>query len=465
MLISKGGYLMNVLIINGSPKGDYSVTLQTSNYLMIKYPNINFEVIHAGKYIKKYEKDFSSAVEKINNADLLIFSYPVYTFITPYQLHRFIELMKESKVDFSSKIATQISTSKHFYDVTAHEFVKQNCDDMQIKYIKGLSADMEDLTTEKGQKDAIKFFDYVLWSIENNYFEAPYKREDLTVVPTSKIQTPTKKSLNKNVIIVTDLKENDIQLKSMIERFIDILPAKCEIVNISEYPFQGGCLGCFACTSKGKCIYKDGFDEFLRTEIQSKDAIVYAFTIKDHSMGSRFKMYDDRQFCNGHRTVTMGTPVGYIINGNYSHEPNLKMIIDGKCQVGGNYLCGVADNEKNPDEQIDRLAKTITYAMENQLTQPSNFLGVGGMKIFRDLIYQMQGLMKADHKFFKEQGQYDFPQNKKGTIIAMYLISSLVNNKKLMNNKKVKAKIGSNVMNEGMLMPYKKVLEKEKQKK
>lgn len=455
---------MNVLIINGSPKGDYSVTLQTSNYLMIKFPHINFEVINVGKYIKKYEKDFSSALEKINNADLIIFSYPVYTFITPYQLHRFIELMKSSGVDFSSKIATQISTSKHFYDVTAHEFIKQNCDDMKMKYIKGLSADMEDLTTEKGQKDAIKFFDYVLWSIENEYFEAPYEKREVAIVSTSEKENHEKKELNKNVVIVTDLVENDTHLKSMIQRFTADLTANYKIINIREYPFQGGCLGCFACTSNGKCIYKDGFDEFLRTEIQSKDAIIYAFTIKDHSMGSRFKMYDDRQFCNGHRTVTMGTPVGYIINGNYSNEPNLKMMIEGKCQVGGNYLCGVASNEQNPDEQIDRLAKTITYAMKNQLTQPSNFLGVGGMKIFRDLIYQMQGLMKADHRFFKEHGQYDFPQNKKGTIIAMYLISSLVNNKKLMNNKKVKAKIGSNVMNEGMLMPYKKILENEKQK-
>lgn len=28
-------------------------------------------------------------------------------------------------------------------------------------------------------------------------------------------------------------------------------------------------------------------------------------------------------------------------------------------------------------------------------TQPQNFYGVGGMKNFRDLIYQMQGMMKA----------------------------------------------------------------------
>ena len=45
-------------------------------------------------------------------------------------------------------------------------------------------------------------------------------------------------------------------------------------------------------------------------------------------MGARFKMYDDRQFCNGHRTVTMGMPIGYLVSGEYSKEPNLQMILE-----------------------------------------------------------------------------------------------------------------------------------------
>ena len=142
---------MNILVVNGSPKGKYSVTLQTSNWLQIKFPNCKFDVIHAGQIIKKLERDFTEAKEKLEKADLVIFSYPVYTFIAPCQLHRFIELMKESGIDFSQKFATQISTSKHFYDVTAHKYVEDNCYDMQFKYIKGLSADMDDLTKEKGQ--------------------------------------------------------------------------------------------------------------------------------------------------------------------------------------------------------------------------------------------------------------------------------------------------------------------------
>ena len=97
--------------------------------------------------------------------------------------------------------------------------------------------------------------------------------------------------------------------------------------------------------------------------IQKAEAIVYAFTIKDHSMGARFKMYDDRQFCNGHRAVTMGMPFGYLISGNYSEEYNLQMIVEGRAQVGGNFLAGIATDEVDPDGEIDKLAQTLEYAL------------------------------------------------------------------------------------------------------
>lgn len=114
----------------------------------------------------------------------------------------------------------------------------------------------------------------------------------------------------------------------MIERFISASPFKVRVVNLWETEIRGGCLGCFGCATTGKCVYTDGFDVFLRNTIQSADAIVYAFTIRDHSMGARFKMYDDRQICNGHRTVTMGAPTGYLISGAYSKEENVRTIVE-----------------------------------------------------------------------------------------------------------------------------------------
>ena len=82
--------------------------------------------------------------------------------------------------------------------------------------------------------------------------------------------------------------------------------------------------------------------------------------------------------------------------------------------------------------QIDALAKNIAYALENQYVPPQNFWGIGGMKVFRDLIWLMQGMMKADHKFYKAHGQYDLPQKKWPTMLKMYLVGALLSSPKVL---------------------------------
>lgn len=445
---------MKILVLNGSPKGEYSITLQTLRYLAKHFPEHSFSELHAGQKIKALEKDFSPAVSAIEQADILIFSYPVYTFIAPCQLHRFIELLKASGMDLSGKFVSQVTTSKHFYDITAHRYIQDNCQDLGMKFVRGLSADMDDLLSEKGQQDALGFFRYLLWCVEQDHYEplpqlhTPTLCKQVTPAATSDEEKPG------DVIIVTDCRPEDLQLQSMIHRFRAKLPRKTRTFNVWDFPFNAGCLGCFKCAVSGKCVHKDRFDDHLRNEIQTAESIVYAFTIKDHSMGSRFKMYDDRNFCNGHRTVTIGMPVGYLISGNLSQETNLQTIIEARAQVGSNFLAGIATDEQDPDGQIDALADHICYSLENRYVPPQNFYGIGGMTIFRDLIWLMQGMMKADHKFYKSHGQYNFPQKKWPQMLKSYAIGALLSNPKLI------AKMG-NAMNEGMIAPYRKLLEKE----
>ncbi len=438
---------MKICILNGSPKGNYSITLQTARYLAKKFPEDTFETVHVGQKLKALERDFSEAKAAIEKSELLLFVYPVYTFIAPYQMHRFIELLKEAGLALSEKYAAQLSTSKHFYDVTAQTYIKENCADLGLRYVGGLSADMDDLTTEKGQKEALDFWNYVHFCVKKDIFE-PIS----TVVSEKRNYASSLSAVPKrdgfDTVIVTNAEKDDVSLAAMIEDFRAVYPYQTRVINIADYPFAGGCLGCFNCAGDGVCIYKDGFDRFLREKIQTASAIVYAFTIRDHSMGASFKRYDDRQFCNGHRTVTMGMPMGYLVNGELSREANLRMIIEGRCDVGHNFLAGCASDAKG----IEALAEKLSYALEHQYVPPQTFYGIGGLKIFRDLIYLMRGMMKADHKFYKKHGFYDFPQKKQGTVLKMKLVGGLI------TNPKIKAKLG-NRMNEGMLAPYQKVLD------
>ena len=439
---------MKICVINGSPRGKNSVTLQTVLYLEKRFPQHTFDFLNVGAGIQSFERDMSGAVEAIRSAELLLFSYPVYTFLAPAQLHRCLELMKRSGADFKDLCATQLTTSKHFFDVTAHRYLEENCRDMGMRVIRGLSADMEDLLTEQGRREAEVFLRYVVHCVENQLYEPVPPAAPSPTRPTY-VQTlsPGVKPEGFDTVIVGDLREEDAGLRAMIKDFGALYPYKTRFVNLADFPFKGGCLGCFGCATHGRCVQKDGFDAFLRENIQNADAIIYAFTLRDHSMGSRFKMYDDRQFCNGHRTVTAGKPFAYIVNGDYEAEENLKTVIEARAQVGHNFLAGVGYDLPS----MEAAAKRLAYALENRYVPPRNFYGVGGMKIFRDLVWLMQGIMKADHDYYKSHGLYDFPQKRRGRMLAMRLLGALMRNPR--TGDKMTAKF-----NQGMMAPYKKLL-------
>ena len=63
--------------------------------------------------------------------------------------------------------------------------------------------------------------------------------------------------------------------------------------------------------------------------------------------------------------------------------------------------------------------------------------------------------MKADHLYYKNHGIYDFPQKHRSQMIKMCLLGLIV------RNPKIKARMG-NKMNEGMIAPYKKVIDNAK---
>ena len=450
---------MKILVLNASPKGAQSTTVHTALYLQALHPEHTFTFLPVGQRIRAYEKDFAPVRTALEEADLVLFCYPVYTFIAPSQLHRLMELIKTDGVDLSGKLASQITTSKHFYDVTAHRWLEENCCDLGMRVIRGLSADMEDLLSARGQEEARMFFDQLVFSCAHGPFVAPSprapRRDTLVYRP---VLPAAAKTRDRDVVIVTNCADDDENLAGMIADFRAALPCESRVVNIRQFPFDGGCLGCFGCAITGKCVYKDGFDDFLRNTIQSVDGFVYAFTISDHYTHSSFKCFDDRQFCNGHRTVTHGKPIAYLISGDYRYESNLQMIVEGRAEVGGNYLCGVATDEGNTTAALEGLAENLTFAMDHSLRRPANFYGVGGMKIFRDLIYVMQGLMKADHKFYKAHGIYDFPQKQHARIWQMRLVGALLAVPSI--QRKAKGK-----MTEAMIGPYRHVVENAKERK
>ena len=122
-------------------------------YLEKTHPDDKFRYMHTHASQSMGEKDMESFRNELEEAELIIFSYPVYTFLVPYQLVRLIENLRKEGITLDGKWVTQFSTSKHFFDTTAHKYLEENLVDMNAKFIPGLSGDMEDLLTEEGRKE------------------------------------------------------------------------------------------------------------------------------------------------------------------------------------------------------------------------------------------------------------------------------------------------------------------------
>ena len=379
---------------------------------------------------------------------MVIFACPVYSFLVPSQLHRFLELMRERDISLKDKYAAPLTTSKHFFDVTAHRFLEENLRDLGARVIHGLSADMEDMLTEQGRRELTRFFRYAVFCAENAVYEhaeAPAAAPERT--PYVSTLEAVKKLEGFDTVIVGDLREGDESLRALIKDFSAAFPYRTRFVNLADFSFKGGCLGCLNCATAGKCVYHDGFDRLLREKIQNADAIVYAFTLSGHSMGSRFKMYDDRQFCNGHRTVAEGKPFAYLVNGDLRGEENLRTVLKARADVGHSFLAGYA----NDADSIRDVSLRLAWALEQGYTPPRSFYGVGGMKIFRDLVWLMRGMMREDHLYYKTHGLYDFPQRQFMRMLGMQVLGALL------RSRRIRRLIGDR-MNEGMLAPYKKIL-------
>ena len=69
---------MRILILNGSPAGNASITLQTMEYIKVLFPDHEYETIHVGQQIRSIEKDFSEAREALERAELIVFCYHYY---------------------------------------------------------------------------------------------------------------------------------------------------------------------------------------------------------------------------------------------------------------------------------------------------------------------------------------------------------------------------------------------------
>lgn len=418
---------MKITIISGSPKGEKSVTLQYLLYIQKHNPQHTFETFHVGQTIKSIEKNkpkFDEIIESVKTSDAVFWITPIFYFLIPSQLKRFIELIYENKAEdaFKNKYAAAVSTSIRFFDTTAHNYLHAVCDDLKMKYVNFNSLDMWDMFSGSKRKQLRLFAE--------NFFSIVENKEPVSIqyppLSTDKIKAYTPgeakskvDNSDKKIVLLADGYNKNTNLGKMISRFSDSFTNDIQIVDINQLDMKGGCLSCIRCGYDNKCIYTDGFTDFWKTTMKNADIIIFAGEIRDRYLSAQFKMVFDRSFFMNHTPFLIGKQMGFIISGPLGQIANLNYLFSAYVESqNSNFLDFITDEEEDSkliDSLIDTMADhSITYSNQGYI-RPHTFYKEGGMKIFRDDVYgRLRFTCQADHRWYKDNGIYDtFPQRNK----------------------------------------------------
>jgi hypothetical protein len=206
----------------------------------------------------------------------------------------------------------------------------------------------------------------------------------------------------------------------MIDRFSESIASEVELIDLRNIEIQGACLGCMKCGYNYQCQYNDGFRDFYNNKVMKADIIIFAGEMKGRYLSSKWKTFFDRAFFWNHTPSLFDKQIAYIISGPLSQNANLYQILEAS--VSARQMANLVDvitDESGNSDQIDALllnlaTKAVDYA-EKGFIKPFNFLGVGGHIVFRDNVWgRIRGIWQADHRYYKKNGFYDFPQRKIG---------------------------------------------------
>ena len=457
---------MKIIVLNGSPKGDFSVTMQSVAFIQKVFPQHGLKIIHVTQRIKKIEKDgkaFPEIMEEVRSADGILWAFPLYVFLVASQYKRFIELIFERKGEgcFQGKYTAALSTSIHFFDHTAHDYVHSICDDLEMKYVGFFSADMFDLLKEEGRRQLRLF--------TGDFLEAIARK-----VPTAKTYPPLVyprlayrpgnaqervDAGGKKIVILTDSLDQKSNLGKMIARFKDSFSSEVEVIDLNGLDIKGGCLGCLHCGYDYTCRYGDGFVEFHDSKLRPADVLVFAGCIVDRYLSSKWKQFFDRRFFKTHTPSSSGKQIGFLISGPLGQLPNLRQILEAYTEwQRANLVDFVTDEHEDSatlDALLQSLAVRLIHCAHHNYVRPSTFLGVGGMKVLRDDMWgRLRFPFQADHRFYKEQGFYDFPHKDVRARVMNFVLMLLT------KIPSVRREIYLKRMREEMIKPHQRVLKK-----
>lgn len=379
---------MKIAVLNGSPKGMTSTTMEYVQFIQRSFPDHELKITSIHLKTKRMEKDdddkvFWGVLNEIKASDAVLWAFPCYYMNVPGYYKRFLELIWEKQGEdfFKGKHAAILCTSIKFFDHAAINYMHAICDDLGMKYNGFFSPEMYFLAEKEGQRQTLLFAENFFADIQNDRaLQRSYPPVNWSwhEYKPSVVKKPIS-TMNKKVLILTDSDGTNANLDRMIERFQVSFTEKIDVLNIRDVKTQGPCLGCIKCFYDHKCVYKDDFAKIMDEVILKADILVFSGELKDRFVSSHWKIWLDRSFCKGHVPWLSDKQIGFIVSGPLRQNPNIEEIFQVFFEyMQANFLGFVTDefgDAADIDSSLEGMAQRLVSYADRKYMKPQTFLG------------------------------------------------------------------------------------------
>lgn len=416
--------MQSVVVINGSPKGKKSITLKFAEYLQKKHPQTRFRIFHVAQEIRSYAQgpeQWTELLEALRGCQGVIWTFPVYVFMAPASLLRFIELIDDFSLQdaFRGHYTCSISSSIHFYDNLAQDQLRGALEDLGMHYTEGFTADQEDFFKPSFRR-AVEVFYADFCACWQEGRTLPRKFAPLSASALHYTPGPVAHPLpleGRKIAVVADLSAPGSNIGPMVERFAAAFDGPVDIIDLNRLNIRGACTGCMKCALDHQCTYgdKDQLKAVYEQRIDPADILVYAGSLRKRYFSALMKLLVERRFMRTHYPFTKDKQVALLVAGPLEQCATLYQTFEADAQVNEAHFAGAVSDQWPDsaalDAALDGLAARVLHFSKESYLPPDSFLGVAGRKMFRDEVWgRYRYVFQADHRYYRQRGFYDFPQ-------------------------------------------------------
>jgi multimeric flavodoxin WrbA len=450
-----------ILFLCGSPRGKKSASLYTARYLA-KFLDHDYEFLDVASARlsnapTEAEPAFLKVVDKIQAADALIWTFGAWTWFVPLEIqYLFDKLFAQDGHEFTDKIAASLMTSVRVHDDSILDRVRFVSEQLGFGYIGDVSAvgnpffgyvEDEEVTEDScrmlaGQINRALSDGYVpakrYQAVDHKFLSPTFRGEGFATGPT------VSKSGDKTILVLTGNRlSEDLANASIADAIQGYSKNIVEVIALQDHNVRP-CNGCILCDFKveGVCVLKDEYEE-IKGRLQRADGMVYIGTCASSMVDSNLKAFLDRCWGIGHRPTLSGKYGFSVATGGGPLEADAAEYLQGLMnKTGARCIAALARAAGETEEFAITLRQTIEdldRAMEEKWRIADRFRTRSVEWVFRDLAATNGMMLRADYKFHKENGMFDYASPGGGNTVLRMLYKSKKLEKKLIPMKQAQS--------------------------